>query len=480
MSVGIKGGSSTANVANVDAGHNLNVTLPTDDARTGKARIVSENDAGAISGAAYLTSPETGDDYRLRVGVDTLLDFETFNYGAQNTGKHTYRNTTMTITWGGAGNFLRTNGGAITTTTTGVSFATQRVFPLMGAAPVYVEARAGFSAAPTTNTTIDLGLFNLSTTNPYAPTDGVYFRANSTGLFGVANYNGTEQTTSVFLASPAVNQIYKLAITISPLEVHFWIDDVLYGTLPTGAGNSAPLVNAAAPFALRHAIVGGAAGSAIQLLVGSYYVSSGDLADRLTMEAQRSAAGQAYQGLSGGTMGSLANYANSTNPTSAAASNTAALVTGLGGQAAANAPAGTATDLIFLSYQNPGGSLSQTARTLFINGVWISAVNMGAAVDKTPTTIMWSLAFGHTAVSLATTEAPTTKAPRRIPLGIQSVPVGAAIGAPYTPDSVYREFTAPVVVHPGEFVAIVGKVIVGTATASQSIWVAAGFDHFFE
>ena len=480
MSVGIKGGSSTANVANVDAGYNLNVTLPTDDARTGKARFVSENDAGDISGAAYLTSPETGDDYRLRVGLDTLLDFETFNYAAQNTGKHIYRNTTMTVTWGGAGSFLRTNGSSITTATTGVSFATQRVFPLLGAAPLYVEARAGWSAAPTTNTTIDIGLFNLATANPFAPTDGVYFRLNSTGLFGVANYNGTEQTTSVFLASPAVNQIYKLAITISPLEVHFWIDDVLYGTLPTGAGNSAPLVNAAAPFALRHAIVGGAAGSVIQMCVGSYYVSSGDLADRLSMEAQRAAAGQAYQGMSGGVMGSLANYANSTNPTSAAASNTAALVTGLGGAAAANAPAGTATDLIFLSYQNPGGSLSQTARTLFINGVWISAVNMGAAVDKTPTTIMWSLAFGHTAVSLATTEAPTTKAPRRIPLGIQSVPVGAAIGAPYTPDSVYREFTAPVVVHPGEFVAIVGKVIVGTATASQSIWIAAGFDHFFE
>lgn len=480
MSVGIKGGSSTANVANVDAGHNLNVTLPTDDDRTGKARIVSENDAGAVSGSAYLTSPETGDDYRLRVGLDTLLDFETFNYAAQNTGKHIYHNTTMTVTWGGAGNFLRTNGSSITTVTTGVSFATQRVFPLLGAAPLYVEARAGWSAAPTTNTTIDLGLFNLATTNPFAPTDGVYFRLNSTGLFGVANYNGTEQTTSVFLAAPVVNQIYKLAITISPLEVHFWIDDVLYGALPTGAGNSAPLVNAAAPFALRHAIAGGAAGSVIQMLVGSYYVSSGDLADRLSMEAQRSAAGQAYQGMSGGVMGSLANYANSTNPTSAAASNTAALVTGLGGAAAANAPAGTATDLIFLSYRNPAGSLAQTARTLFVRGVWLSTVNMGAAVATTPTTIMWALAFGHTAVSMVTAETATTKAPRRIPLGIQSVPVGAAIGTVYTPDSVYRQFAAPVAIHPGEHVALIGRVIVGTATASQSIWIAAGFDHFFE
>jgi hypothetical protein len=50
----ISTGSSTAGKANVDAGFNLNVTLPTDDARTGKARMMSENDPGTITGSAYL------------------------------------------------------------------------------------------------------------------------------------------------------------------------------------------------------------------------------------------------------------------------------------------------------------------------------------------------------------------------------------------------------------------------------------------
>lgn len=478
MAVQITTGSSSTGKANVDAGYNLNVTLPTDDAYTGVARIKSENDPGAITGAPYLNSPETGDDYRLRVGIDTLLDFEVFNYAAQNTGKHIYRNTTMTVTWNGAGSFMKTNGSSITTTTTGVLFQTQRTFSLTGCSPMYVEVKAGFSAAPTTNTTIDFGMFNANTSTPYAPTDGVFFRANSTGVFGVVNNNGTEVTSSVFLASPTISRIYKFGITLSPGEAHFWINDVLYGTISTPAGNYAPMVNGSAPLAIRHAIAGGAAGAVQQLLVGSYFVSMGDLSVYLEADEAAGMMGQSYQGMSGGTMGSLANYANSTNPTSAAGSNTATLVTGLGGQAAMNATAGAATDFIFLSYQNPAGTLGQVARPLIVKGVWLSTVNMGAAVATTPTTIAWSIAYGHTAVSLATTEAATTKAPRRIPLGFQSAPVGAAIGATYTPDSIYRSFQ-PFTVNPGEFVALVGKVIVGTATASQSIWVAGGFDHRF-
>ena len=47
----ISTGSSTAGKANVDAGYNLNVTLPTDDAYAGKARIMSENDPGTITGS---------------------------------------------------------------------------------------------------------------------------------------------------------------------------------------------------------------------------------------------------------------------------------------------------------------------------------------------------------------------------------------------------------------------------------------------
>jgi hypothetical protein len=114
---------------------------------------------------------------------------------------------------------------------------------------------------------------------------------------------------------------------------------------------------------------------------------------------------------------------------------------------------------------------TQTPRNLIVTGVLLSTVNMGAVVAVTPTTIAWSLAFGHTAVSLATAEAAATKAPRRIPLGMQYIPVGGVVGQPYTPDAISVDFgNSPVVVHPGEFVALVGKVLVGTATVGQQIW----------
>ncbi len=118
----------------------------------------------------------------------------------------------------------------------------------------------------------------------------------------------------------------------------------------------------------------------------------------------------------------------------------------------------------------------QRARCRYKGGVWlfrgvrIDAVNTGAAVATTATTLQFSLAFGHTAVSLATAEAATTKAPRRVALGYMTWPVGAAIGAQPQTGELFIDFgDAPIYVNPGEFVALVGKFLVGTATASQTI-----------
>jgi hypothetical protein len=180
-----------------------------------------------------------------------------------------------------------------------------------------------------------------------------------------------------------------------------------------------------------------------------------------------------YQGLSGGTMGSLATYANSTNPTAAAPSNTALtanLPGGLGGQGAVTAAVAAATDGIWGSYQVPAGTVAIPGKRLVLRGVKLDAVNIGAAVATTATTVQFSLAFGHTAVSLATAEAVAAKAPRRLSLGFMTWPVGAAIGQQPQGGSILLDLgDAPVYVNPGEFVQLVGKFLVGTATASQVI-----------
>jgi hypothetical protein len=226
-------------------------------------------------------------------------------------------------------------------------------------------------------------------------------------------------------------------------------------------------------FATRFAIVGGAAGAVYQPVVKYYGTSLGGIqaGDRLSVIGNRLAG--SYQGLSGGTMGSLATYVNSTNPTAAAPSNTALtanLPGGLGGQGAVTAAVAAATDGIWGSYQVPAGTTAVQGRRLVIRGVLIDLINNGAAVATTATTIQFSLAFGHTAVSLATAEGAAAKAPRRVALGFATWPVGAAIGAAPTGGRIFADFgDASIYVNPGEFVALVGKFLIGTATASQVI-----------
>jgi hypothetical protein len=484
-------GNTSGNVAEVDATNHLKVVGTTDPKVMGGSLIFSQNDAGVVTGTQYALSPETDDDYRLRVAHEQLMDTETFNYTAQNTGKHLYYTTTMTNAW--TANGMQTNSASGTAINTGTRFSTWAFFPLYGAAHLYIEYEASFSAAAfPTNTTIDLGIGLGSVSTPYAPTDGTYFRATSAGLFGVINYNGTETVVGPFVATfggaswaPIVNKKYQFLISITERDVEFWIDGNLMGDIPVPTTQGQPFQSAALPIYVRHAIGGTAAGAAFQLLISDYTVTCGGPAIIETLGVTGNRAWGSYQGLSGGTMGSLATYVNSTNPTAAAPSNTALtanLPGGLGGQGQVTAAAAAATDGIWSSYQVPAGTVAVQGKRLKVTGILVDAVNLGAAVATTATVVQFSLAFGHTAASLATTETGTsqTKAPRRIALGFMSWAIGAAIGDGSAKGPIYLPLLNPVYVNPGEFIALVGKFVAGTATASQTIQFTLTYDYGWE
>jgi len=99
----------------------------------------------------------------------------------------------------------------------------------------------------------------------------------------------------------------------------------------------------------------------------------------------------------------------------------------------------------------------------------IEAYNMGAASATTPTLLQWALGVGSTGVSLATADSLTTgtRAPRRIALGIQSIPIGTAIGGNAAPIDVNLD--APLYVAAGTFLHVILRMPVGTATAAQII-----------
>lgn len=466
-------GDVTGYVAEVDVNKQLTVVTSANTARVGGVSNYAQNDPGTIVGTQDVIQIEGSADYRMAAGRDSMADTESFCYTAQNTAKHNLLTTTMTASW--ASGFFNTNASGITTTTTGVTLRTYQVFPIWGGTSTYVETSVAFSTWTTTNATADYGLFIGGASTPYAPTDGVYFRVNSAGLVGVSCYNSTEQSTSTFTFTPNLNQVYKFGITIHKRVIKFWVDNVLMGTLvcPTGVGSVTS--SQYLPWAIRHAFVG-AASAAQSLKVSDYTVEQVDV-DILLPYAYASAAasGMGYQGQSGGTMGTSALYTNSlaAGAGAAATNTTAALGSGLGGQFAVQPTLTAGTDGIISSFQVPASTTTTgAARQLVITGVRVQGL-VTTAFTGGPVYYAYSLAFGHTAVSLATAEAASTKASRRVALGYETYVVTAAVGT--LGQGVSVSFASPIVVNPGEFVQLVAK-NQGTVTSAGVIALLVTFD----
>ena len=471
-------GIISGNKAEVDENNNLLVNAPGYDS-TGAARgggnengsaMLSENDTGEITGSRYMLSPETDSDYRLRISHDLWLDDEVFNYTAQNTGKHQYYNTTMTMTWGASG--LTTNGSNITTLTTGCSLRTYAFFPQMGSGEtLYGQFSCSFSTQPTSNCIIDFGLFLQPTSNPFSPTDGVYFRLNSSGLKGII-CNNTAETEVVLPFTYTDNTNYEFTISSSSDATCFWINNILYAKITTPIGQSAPFLAGAVPVGIRQTHIG-AAGSALQMLVKNYSVSIGGLLFNESLSQRGNAVYGSYQGLSGGTMGSLSVYANSTNATAAVPANTsltANLPAGLGGQAWETFSLAVTTDGILMSYQVPAGTVAILGKRLKIKGVKLTSM-VTSVLTGGPVVRTFNLNYGHTAVSLATGEAATTKARRVVllPELTQLITTNQAVSTMVSqPGGAASFFPEPIYVNPGEFVSVSVKHI-GSAGTSGTI-----------
>ena len=478
----IDGGSNTAGKANVDAGYNLKVTLPTDHDYIGGAKFFCENDDGTALGTPYLKSPEVSQDYRLRVGLDTILFTDTFNATAQNTGNWKHAFTTMTMTQ--SAGFLNINAAGTSTVANNFAYLQSwRHFPLLGTAPLSVEFTGQITALPTANEIFQAGLGVA--TGAAEPVDGVWFELTSNALNGCIRYNsGVTQKIALMsdVSSFPLNTNSKYVMVVGEREIDFWIDDVLYGRLDMPIGQGQPFMTSALPVFMQK-YNSGTVGSSPNMIVkiGDISVTLMDMNANMTWANQMASSGLGLQTLNGGTFTSGAQqvqWANTALPTAAAATNTtAALGAFLGGIFLMNAPATGATDLIVAAYQNPAGGVNQTPRTMKIRGIKIDCVNMGAAVATTATTFAVALGWGSTALTLLTTESAsfannTTKIRRIQPMGVISFPVGTAIGS--AASSLQFDFEAPIVINPGEFVHIIAKPLIGTATASQVIhWIVS-------
>ena len=481
--------TSTSGELQQDTNGNAKVNLPTDSAQAGCAQFFSQNDAGTITGTPYVRSPETSVDYRLRVGIDTVLFTDSFNATTQNTSNWSYTFVTMTAAQAGAGtvNFGTVQG---TAATHGAFMRSAQYFPVIGTAPLSVEITAGqFTAALAANEVWMMGL-GLPTAAVTEGTDGVWLRLTTGGLIGELRYSGVTVQTAVLrtLAQLTVSELYKFAIVVGEAEVEYWLDDVLLAEQAIPITNGQPFLQASLPVFL-HKYCNGVVANTNTMRVSDVTVSLLDLQTAKPWAHQMAGMGQnAAQGQNGSTMGTTAllpNATAATTVTGAAISQTVPIAVGLGGQA--GIVAGVAgVDGLITSYQVPAPTVNITGRNLYITGIRVDAVNIGAAVATTASVLQWSLAYGAsggTVPSLAQAESgsfttATAKAWRRVPLGLQGWAVGAAIGAAGSP--IEMRFGTPYVVRPGEWVASVAKFLVGTATASQVIWATVTINGYFE
>lgn len=478
MSIIIKGGTSS-DLAGVDGDNNLMVNTPLSAETAGFVTLSADNDMGTVTGSRYVLSPEVTGDYRLRVGLDQTAFNELFPGSALNTGIWISPNTTSTITV--SGGFANLNAAGSNASGAAVKLTTYRHFPCYKSYTTYFEMELQFTSLPQTNNVCEWGAFLASSTT--APTDGVFFRLNASGEFrAVINYNGveTQSGTLDFSTLVGVNISRGFLIYIMSNKALFWIDNILVATVEAPAGQGTVTSSQNIPMSFRN--YNSNLTTSPQIMKVS--MVNVTLADQNTNKPWNhiicGAGGNSSQGQTSGTMGSTALYTNSLAPTAGAAmtNTTAALGSGLGGQFSALPTLAANTDGILCSFQVPIGTSTIPGKSLYVNTVTIdSVVTTVLAGNASPVIYAYSLAYGHTAVSLATAESSVTKAARRKIMGVNSFAAAAAAGTIGT--TVKLTLQNPIVIHPGEFFQVVTKNI-GVVTTTGVITFFVDVDGYFE
>ena len=258
--------------------------------------------------------------------------------------------------------------------------------------------------------------------------------------------------------------------------------------LQTAAGNAQPFSSTALPICFQYRNSGLVSGSPqMQFRVGSCRVEQDDLNLGIPYSHIQAAAGLQYQSQPGSAspQGNDNYYTASVAPTPFAfvAAATGAMA-GLGGIAVINPTTAAGTDGVIFSYQNPVGGVSQIPRTLVITGVQVQGGVSTILANTSALALAYSIGFGHTAATLATANVTTfttatTKAPRFVPIGFETYAINAAVGVIGCPTPLILDLSqAPIVVNPGEFVALVVR-NVGGVTTSGAITVMCTMKHYY-
>lgn len=458
----------TGTQAEVNANNELAVALPQAEDDAGFINLACKMGTEDDPGGLYVERLRASDFGRLAVGMDQSVWNHSFPGSAINTGLWATPATTMTITV--AGGFANLNAGASTANSAVARMTSYPYFPAFKTFADGVQMDVQFSQTPQANNVCEWGW--LIHTGTSAPTDGIFFRLDSTGGFRcVVNTGGVENQSALLSFSDlvGVNTTRQFYFTIGDAEIDFYINDAHVAGVERPAAVGTMTAAMQCPMSFRNYNTGVTAAAQI-MRVGYVNLSYGDMQSNKPWSAMQAGNGAiSSQGQTGATLGTTAIYGNSATPAAAVPTNTtAALTTGLGGIFLETDTLAAGTDGIIMSYQIPVGTNALPGRTLYVQSVriesFVSTVLSGGGYVG-----FWGLTFGSTAVSQATAESATTKAPRRVgPFCVHSVASAAAVNTNVSAPFPQVTFDTPIPCEQGSFLQLIRRKV-GTAPASGVI-----------
>ena len=494
-------GSTSGNIAEVDVNKNLNVVNPSTSIKSGFVAGAGEHDAGTLLGTRSTIEADYSRDYRARVSIDNILFNEWFSGTTINTSKWATPSATATVAQ--ASGLLTLNSAASLVSGQGCIVRSWRTFPIFGASGTYFEMRASLYSASTlfNNNTSEWGAAITANTVATAPTDGVYFRYTTAGLYAVVMSNSVEVyasllSTGLLTTWPTfdITKIHHYTIFMSEDEVEFWIDDKLVyvvdlhnTSVPTPISSMQLCVYGRCYNTSTNTL------TAQKLNIASVSVSSADMETAKPWAHKMAGMHESVQCMpTGGTTGKACTaYTQTAMP----AAGTTILATALGTNAVAgiggfqhfagvtglSLTADTAYQIF--STLIPAPTIAE-AKGLMICGIDMTLISrVAVGVNATVVPFVMELCFGCTNADPATAEAITTnttpvKGVRKQIIGMGSLSISTAVG---TTVSMTWHPQVPVYCEAGTYVTITFRPAITYSTGpTQDYLFACAVDGYWE
>lgn len=499
----IDSGSNAVGKANVGATnvgtYALNVQLPTDSDVAGFAALAAQNDDGTVTGSAYRKELETSEDYRLRVGLDSILFQHSFE--GTNIARDRIQQNDTTATAAQTNGNLTLNSGSSVTTGQGVNIRTYRTFPLFTSAQTWGEIIQAETNPTSTNSISEWG-FGYCSGVTAQMTDGVIFRRTSGGqLYAVIINNSTDLVTQALTMTSVpsadgsgnydATERNHYLIAVHNDEVQWWCNDtLLYRTFALAA--TASVTSSTALPLMSRVYNSGAASSARQLAVRMWSVNQGELYTGKPWSHQMAGSGGGAQFIQPGTASGPTTTRGATTtagmPNSAQArgagtwtATTAPAINSLGGQwvSPAISTLTSEADYPVFAYLNPAGTATLAGKTLYVTGIrWGNTVATAAASTNSINLNYW-VGVGGTAANTSTADAAAAWGPRPLVVDVVPFKSTAAIGD-YVPGGFMDLSEGPLVVPPGCYLFWVVRPYGTVASNTLVVHGTVAFTGYFE